>query len=114
MYTEHILRGEADNGRLRAGVGSAIISSLTNLAWKVFQGVNSRLPEGELPQPKWAPGKILKSYERTAPPLGFPRTTDSLCPRCVPEVRNSILRGEADISMLASSHPGEIKAEILE
>ncbi len=114
MYTEHMLRGEAGSGRIRAGLGSAVISSLANLAWNVLQGVNRRLPEGELPQPKWAPGKMLKSYERTAPPLGLPRTTDSLCPKCVPEVRNAILKGEADISMLASSHPGEIKAEIVE
>jgi uncharacterized radical SAM superfamily Fe-S cluster-containing enzyme len=67
-----------------------------------------------MPQPKWAPARILKSYERSAPTLGIPRTTDSLCPRCVPEVRSAIIRGEADLSVLASSHPGEIKADIVE
>jgi uncharacterized radical SAM superfamily Fe-S cluster-containing enzyme len=114
MYTEHVLGGEAGNGRLRSGAASGFISSLANLAWKVFQGINRSLPEGELPQPKWASGRMLKSYERTAPPLGFPRVTDSLCPRCVPEVRNAITRGEAGLSVLASSHPGEIKAHIVE
>ena len=40
--------------------------------------------------------------------------TDSLCPRCVPEVRNAIIGGAADISMLRSRHPGEIKAQLIE
>jgi hypothetical protein len=57
---------------------------------------------------------MLKSRERSAPTLGFPRITDSLCPRCVPEVRNAIMDGEADLSTLMSGHPGEIKAQILE
>lgn len=57
---------------------------------------------------------MLKSRERSAPTLGFPRITDSLCPRCVPEVRNAIINGEADLSTLMSGHPGEIKAQILE
>ena len=87
---------------------------MSNLTWKLFQSVNKRLPEGELPSPKWAPGKMLKSYERSAPTLGFPRVTDSLCPRCVPEVRNAIIKGESDISSLVSSNPGEIKAHIVE
>jgi len=57
---------------------------------------------------------MLKSYERSAPPLGFPRVTDSLCPRCVPEVRTAIINGDADLSLLADKHPGEIKAQIVE
>ena len=57
---------------------------------------------------------MLKSYERSAPTLGFPRVTDSLCPKCVPEVRNSIIRGERDISTMVHENPGEIKAHILE
>ena len=38
-------------------------------------------------QPKWAPAPLLKSRERTQPQLGWPRTTDSLCPTCVREAR---------------------------
>jgi uncharacterized protein (TIGR02466 family) len=30
---------------------------------------------------------------RSAPPLGFPRETDSLCPTCVKEVRNAVISG---------------------
>lgn len=100
MYTDHLFRDGQSKARLSDWTGSSLIASLSNLAWKAFQAVNRRLPEGELPHPKWAPGRMLKSYERSAPPLGFPRNTDSLCPRCVPEVRNAIIRGEADVSLL--------------
>ena len=114
MYTDHLFRNESGKARLFNWSGSSFFSGLSDWTWKAFQAINAWLPQGELPQPKWAPGKILKSYERTAPPLGFPRTTDSLCPRCVPEVRNSILRGESDLSLLLNGRPGEVKAQLLE
>jgi uncharacterized radical SAM superfamily Fe-S cluster-containing enzyme len=116
MYTDHLFRDDEDDKKGQVGnwAGSSVISGISNLTWKAFQAVNQRLPEGELPHPKWASGKILKSYERSAPPLGFPRETDSLCPKCVPEVRNALLKGEADMSILATTHPGEIKAQIIE
>jgi hypothetical protein len=66
------------------------------LAWPVFQFINRRFKEGKAFQPKWAPGPLLKSYERTSPKLGFPRTTDSLCPKCIKEVREAIIKGEQD------------------
>src|SRR6185312_10333126 len=47
-------------------------------------------------------------------PLGWPRKTDSLCPRCVIDTRAAILRGERDLSELVDGHVGEIKAEIVE
>src|SRR5437867_6387347 len=114
MYTDHMFRNEDGKRFLSNWTGSTLLSGLSNLTWKLLQAVNKRLPEGELPAPKWAPGKMLKSYERSAPPLGFPRTTDSLCPKCVPEVRNSVIRGEADLETLMHEHPGEIKAQIVE
>ncbi len=114
MYTDHLFRDEKPSRFLGGWTGSSFVSSLSNVAWKAFQAVNRRLPEGDLPHPKWASGKMLKSRERSAPPLGFPRTTDSLCPRCVPEVRSAIIRGDADVSILLNSNPGEIKAELLE
>ncbi|MCG8606374.1 radical SAM protein, partial [bacterium] len=85
-----------------------------NLAWKAFQAVNTRLPEGNPFQPKWAPRPLLKSYERTKPNLGVPRETDSLCPKCVVEVKEAIIRGERDLNDLINVHPGEIKAQIVE
>ena len=114
MYTDHLFRNEGRRSLLGNWHGSSIVSGLADWAWRAFQAVSTRLPEGELPCPKWAPGKILKSRERSVPQLGFPRMTDSLCPRCVPEVRNAIIGGEADISMLRSRHPGEIKAQLIE
>ena len=114
MYTDQFFRNEGRRSMLGNWHGSSVVSRLADWAWRAFQAVSTRLPEGELPSPKWAPGKILKSRERSAPPLGFPRITDSLCPRCVPEVRNAIVRGETDISLLRSTHPGEIKAQLIE
>lgn len=97
-------------GRLsdKAIVGSA------NLAWKTFQAVNKRIPEGKPFHPDWAPGPLQKSYERSMPPLGFPRVTDSLCPDCVKEVRSAIIAGRRDLNELTDGHPGEIKAQLLE
>ncbi len=114
MYTDHMFRDEEVKKLLGSWTGSSLVSGLSDLTWKAFQAINRRLPEGELPRPRWAPGKMLKSYERSAPPLGFPRVTDSLCPRCVPEVRTAIINGDADLSLLADKHPGEIKAQIVE
>jgi uncharacterized radical SAM superfamily Fe-S cluster-containing enzyme len=114
MYTDALLQNPDRKKSLLGRAGPALLSGLSNFAWRAFQGLNRILPEGELPHPRWAPGKLLKSYERSAPPLGFPRVTDSLCPRCVPEARNAILRGKIDLPTLIRSNPGEIKAELLE
>src|SRR3954452_7694849 len=88
-------------------------SSLANLGWAVFQVINRCVADGSF-QPPWAPRPLLKSHERTSPTLGWPRTTDSLCPTCVREARQRILAGDEDLSAIAASHAGEIKAEILE
>jgi uncharacterized radical SAM superfamily Fe-S cluster-containing enzyme len=114
MYTDHIVREETDAGSLWNWFGSSFVSKAANATWRAFQAANRLFPEGELPHPQWAPRRILKSYERSRPELGIPRTTDSLCPRCVPEIRSSIVRGETNISELIDGHPGEIKAQIIE
>ena len=64
-----------------------LIQQVGDLAWRAFQSVNTRLAEGKSVNPGWAPGALPKSHERTRPPLGYPRETDSLCPRCVIETR---------------------------
>src|SRR5438874_1842211 len=97
-----------------ASVLDAVVNELANLGWRGFQAVNSRVPESPSPNPEWAPGPLLKSHERSNPPLGWPRETDSLCPRCVAETRNSILRGERDLAELVHGHVGEVKARIAE
>ena len=101
-------------GNILSHSGSSLISGFANFAWNAFQAVNTRIPEGRLPSPGWAPGRMAKSRERSIPPLGFPRETDSLCPRCVPEIREKIVRGEEDLDILLEGHPGEIKAQIFE
>jgi len=93
---------------------AATVRELANAGWHTFQSVNGVVPENESLQPGWAPGPLLKSRERTKPPLGWPRETDSLCPRCVVETRNAIISGERDLADLVDGHNGEIKATILE
>jgi hypothetical protein len=83
------------------------------LAWPVFQAVNRRF-EGKSFQPQWAAKPLMKSRERSSPLLGWPRTTDSLCPSCVRETRARILSGEQSIESLINQHVGEIPASILE
>ncbi|MFN2579239.1 MAG: radical SAM protein [Pyrinomonadaceae bacterium] len=114
MFSDQFRRGESDKDKLTGVTGSKIVSTLSDVAWKTFQSLNKRLPEGEAIRPNWAPGPLLKSYERTAPPLGFPRETDSLCPRCVKEVRTAVIDGTTSLESLMNEHPGEIKAQIIE
>jgi hypothetical protein len=114
LFSDQFRRGETDKTKLTGVTGSKIVSTLSDVAWKAFQSLNTRLPEGEAIRPKWAPGPLLKSYERSSPPLGFPRETDSLCPRCVKEVRTAVIDGTTSLESLMNEHPGEIKAQIVE
>ena len=70
--------------------------------------------ERPAPKPAWAPAPLPKRKERSFPQLGFPRETDSLCPRCVKEVRTEILSGRKDLRELIDGRPGEIRAKIVE
>ncbi|QYO66930.1 radical SAM protein [Leptolyngbya sp. 7M] len=111
MFSDNFRRGE---GKTKGMAGSKAVSKLADIGWKAFQAVNTALPEGKSIQPKWAAEPLLKSYERTSPPLGFPRETDSLCPACVKQVRNGVIAGDIPLDILMNSHPGEIKAQIVE
>jgi 7,8-dihydro-6-hydroxymethylpterin dimethyltransferase len=84
-----------------------------NAIWPLIRRYNRRF-ERPSPHPKWAPAPLLKRRERTFPPLGWPRETDSLCPECVKEARAAILEGRADIRSLATGRPGEVRATIEE
>jgi len=81
--------------------------------WTVFEFFN-RFNQKPSFTPKWSDKPLLKSYEKTKPPLGWPRTTDSLCPRCVPEIRQQILDGKLPHEILLNERVGEIKAQIIE
>jgi uncharacterized radical SAM superfamily Fe-S cluster-containing enzyme len=89
------------------------LSCLADAAWRGFQAINRHIPAHQI-QPAWAPAPLKKSWERSSPVLGWPRTTDSLCPTCVRETRARILSGELDVERLIEDHHGEIKARILE
>ncbi len=89
------------------------VQKTADALWKVTRALDAFFPEGRL-QPKWAPAPLLKQRERSFPTFGFPRETDSLCPRCVSEVREEILSGKADWKLLVDGNPGEIKARIVE
>jgi 7,8-dihydro-6-hydroxymethylpterin dimethyltransferase len=114
MNGEVLPAQEKDRGSFLNRMKDSIIKKTANLAWNSFQGINSLIPEGKLPQPRWAPDRIIKSRERSTPPLGFPRETDSLCPRCVPEIRQKIVQGEISLETLRKERPGEIKAQLIE
>jgi uncharacterized radical SAM superfamily Fe-S cluster-containing enzyme len=82
-------------------------------AWLVFDRLN-RIKQNPSPTPKWSDKPLLKSYEKSKPPLGWPRATDSLCPKCVPEIRQQILDGKLPYEVLLNEKVGEIKATIVE
>ncbi len=89
------------------------LSSTARQLWPLIQRLNRAIERPSL-SPSWAPGPMPKRRERTSPPLGFPRETDSLCPRCVKEVRTDVLSGKTDLRTLIDGRPGEIKAQIVE
>ena len=90
--------------------GLAVVASA---AFNAIKSVNQFKPNPSF-TPKWADKPILKSWQKSKPTLGFPRQTDSLCPNCVIEARESILSGEQDVSLLINEKVGEIKAQIIE
>jgi len=84
-----------------------------NAAWFVFDKLNS-ISRNPGFVPKWSDKPLLKSWEKQKPQLGWPRETDSLCPRCVPEIRQQILDGKLPVEILKNEKVGEIKARIIE
>ena len=74
-------------------------------AWTVFEAAN-RIKQNPSFTPKWSDKPLLKSYQKSKPPLGWPRTTDSLCPRCVPEIRQQIVDGKLDHTILLVQSAG--------
>src|SRR5712692_8405326 len=81
--------------------------------WAVFERLNRIKPNPSF-TPKWSEKPLLKSYQKTKPPLGWPRETDSLCPRCITEIRKEILDGKRDYKILLTEKVGEIKAKVIE
>lgn len=88
-------------GRAAAGLFSAI---------RIF---NQHRPNPSF-TPRWSDKPLLKSWEKSKPKLGWPRETDSLCPKCVIEARKRIIEGEEDYRVLINEKVGEIRATIVE
>ena len=82
-----------------------------NGVWQVFSRLN-KISQNPSFTPKWSDKPLLKSYQKTKPPLGWPRQTDSLCPTCVREARQAILDGTRPLETLLNEKVGEIKATI--
>src|SRR5689334_19583494 len=89
------------------------LSLTANGAWFIYSNLN-KIAQNPSFTPKWSDKPLLKSYQKTKPPLGWPRETDSLCPVCTREARQEILDGKRDVSVLLNEKVGEIKATILE
>ena len=98
---------------LRPYMFAASLRSAAHALWPLVRAYNNRY-ERPSPEPGWAPAPLLKRRERSFPPLGWPRETDSLCPTCVKEARTAILEGRADVRSLIDGKPGEIRARIVE
>ncbi len=87
------------------------LSIAANGIWQVFSQLN-KISQNPSFIPKWSDKPLLKSYQKTKPPLGWPRQTDSLCPTCVREARQAILDGTRPLETLLNEKVGEIKATI--
>jgi len=90
-----------------------VVTAAASAAWTVFVKLN-QIPQNPSFTPKWSDKPLLKSYQKTKPPLGWPRETDSLCPRCIPEIRKEIVDGKQDYKILLKEKVGEIKAKVIE
>src|SRR5881296_4403028 len=89
------------------------ISVAAGVAYDTMQFFNKYNPNPSF-TPKWSDKPLLKSWQKTKPPLGWPRQTDSLCPSCVKEAREAIIHGTKDWRDLMNEKVGEIKAQIIE
>src|SRR6201982_532388 len=90
-----------------------VVTLAAKAAWVPYAAISMRKQTPSF-TPAWSEKPLLKSYEKTKPPLGWPRATDSLCPKCVPEIRKQILDGKLPQEILLNEKVGEIKAQIIE
>ncbi|MBX3277216.1 MAG: radical SAM protein [Acidobacteria bacterium] len=89
------------------------LSVAAGKAFDLIQFFNKYKPNPSF-TPKWSEKPLQKSWQKTKPTLGWPRTTDSLCPGCVKEARKRIIEDGEDPFKVIEERPGEIKATIIE
>lgn len=90
----------------------SLLAGGASATWHLLKAVTGVLPDRPR-EPRWAPGAELPG-EVSRPDLDLPRTTTSLCPDCVRELRARIAAGEVGADDLRRDHPGRIPARILE
>src|SRR5262249_16434636 len=90
-----------------------VVALAANVGWAVYDKLNSISPNPSF-TPKWSDKPLLKSWEKQKPKLGWPRETDSLCPKCIPEIRKKILDGELPVEILRNEKVGEVKDNLIE
>ena len=88
-------------------------TAVAGVAFDGIQFFNKYKPNPSF-TPKWSEKPMLKSWQKTKPPLGWPRETDSLCPACVKEAREAIISGKKHWKDLLTEKVGEVKATIIE
>jgi len=92
---------------------ASLFTTAANIAWHASRGLVGAIRRASTRVPTWAPGPLLRSHERSAPPLGLPRCTQSLCPRCNREAANAVLTGASSIAEFRE-RPGVVDAQIVE
>ncbi|MBI4467144.1 MAG: 4Fe-4S cluster-binding domain-containing protein, partial [Acidobacteria bacterium] len=90
-----------------------VVSFTAGIAFDTIHFFNKYHPNPSF-TPKWSDKPLLKSWQKSKPNLGWPRQTDSLCPGCVKEARERIIKGEQQYRTLITEKVGEIKAQIVE
>jgi len=96
----------------RSRVWEHALRAAASGAWTVLQVANRLIP-GTARQATWAPSAV-GAGPRSLPDLDIPRSTTSLCPVCVHDLRGRIVRGELGPDSLRGSQAGRIPARILE
>jgi len=93
-------------------LGARTFGLAANAVWPLLLAYGERFPRAPF-HPRWAPAPLQRKKDRTFPPLGWPRRTDSLCPLCVREARAAVLSGNVDLAAFVAQNPGEIPADIV-
>ena len=78
-----------------------VLCQAAAVTFNTIQFFNKRNPNPSF-TPKWSDKPLLKSWEKSKPTLGWPRTTDSLCPGCVHDAREAIILRQAKTSWTSS------------
>jgi uncharacterized radical SAM superfamily Fe-S cluster-containing enzyme len=90
-----------------------LVCIFANIVWYLMLPI-FLLSKNKSFTPKWSDVPLLKSKDKFKTPLGVPRETTSLCPKCVPEARQRIVDGKTGPEVFVKQRAGEIPAQIIE